>query len=687
MKNMIFGSQYYRPPFPSPDNWERDFSTMKQHGFNTVKLWVVWNWIEKEKGKFDFAEIDKLVALAKKHELQVVLNTITEGAPWWAYDEVANALYETANGLTITPGGPANIPTGGWPGFCWDSEQACKLMENFIYQTSLRYKDNQSVIAIDVWNEPHLEPTFDYRSELFCYCEHSVKEFRKWLKTRYSSLDVLNKTWIRTYEDWSQVLPPPRFGTWTDMIDWRLFWIQNLRRWLRLRVSAARRGAPNKIIQTHVAYSGTLGNKMEGGIANELGDEFSLVHEVDVFGLTGFPMWLMGSNHMYVHFAHNEIVAEASGSKPFYQVELQGGGGKKGLLGGEVPGKHDINVWNWNTIAAGGKGVLYWQYAAEPAGLESPGFGLVNFEGELSERFIAASQCAKTLNNKEIFDSKRIPASNAIYISRLSQVLCFASGRNEHLYAGSVNGIYKSAYHNGIPVRFFHQDNIENLLREKVKSLYLPMTLILSKREVDILEEFVLQGGTLVGESFTGAYNEHGILDERMNALQKLFGVKHYELQATPDWGPIDILLNDGRILKGTQYRHLIKAQKGTETLATFPDGQVAMTKSVKGKGKAIFIGSFASLQYNNFPDMISGKILTKDFDLLGYEHLTDVTFYNKAPVIRLLESDKSLVIVLVNHYSERIDYNVEVMLDSGNTKKLTGTLDEYQGKYEILYK
>ena len=53
MKNMIFGSQYYRPPFPSPDNWERDFSTMKQHGFNTVKLWVVWNWIEKEKDKFD----------------------------------------------------------------------------------------------------------------------------------------------------------------------------------------------------------------------------------------------------------------------------------------------------------------------------------------------------------------------------------------------------------------------------------------------------------------------------------------------------------------------------------------------------------------------------------------------------------------------------------------------------------
>jgi hypothetical protein len=76
------------------------------------------------------------------------------------------------------------------------------------------------------------------------------------------------------------------------MIDWRRFCIDNLARQLRGRVAAARRGAPDIPVQTHVAYSAVLGNKLAGGLGNELGDEFSLAKEVDIFGLSSFPKWL-----------------------------------------------------------------------------------------------------------------------------------------------------------------------------------------------------------------------------------------------------------------------------------------------------------------------------------------------------------------------------------------------------------
>jgi aryl-phospho-beta-D-glucosidase BglC (GH1 family) len=165
---MIFGAQYFRPPFPTRDCWQRDFQAMQANGFNTVKLWAVWNWIEKVEGVYDFDELDELVELADRYGLKVILNLIPEGAPYWVLQNNQDALYTTARGETVTFGGPANLPSAGWPGFCWDSPQAQLLMEKFIEVTAAHFRNDKSVIAIDVWNEPHLEPMFDYKQELLC---------------------------------------------------------------------------------------------------------------------------------------------------------------------------------------------------------------------------------------------------------------------------------------------------------------------------------------------------------------------------------------------------------------------------------------------------------------------------------------------------------------------------------------
>jgi CheY-like chemotaxis protein len=70
---MIFGAQYYRPPFPYRDCWRRDMKNMKELGFNTVKLWAVWNWIEREPGVFTFGDLDELLDLADKRPADIIL--------------------------------------------------------------------------------------------------------------------------------------------------------------------------------------------------------------------------------------------------------------------------------------------------------------------------------------------------------------------------------------------------------------------------------------------------------------------------------------------------------------------------------------------------------------------------------------------------------------------------------------
>ncbi len=660
---MIFGSQYYRPPFPSRPDWERDMGHMRELGFDSVKLWAVWNWIEARRGEFDFGDLDELVAIAKTNGLRVVINTIPEGAPHWTLEGNEDAHYTTKDAHRIVYGGPANLPSAGWPGLCPDKREAAEAANGFIEKVAAHFAAEESVIAIDVWNEPHLEPMFDYRDDMLCYCDHSAARFAEWLRVKYGSLEALNEAWFRRHSDWSQVELPRRFGTWADMIDWRLFWISNLRRWLHDRVAAARRGAPGKTIQTHVAYSSVLGNKMAGGLANELGDEFSLAPEVDVFGLSSFPKWLQGERHLFVQLAHSEMVAEASRGRPFYQVELQGGAGKAGLLGGEVPTGRDVRLWNYNSAAAGGKGVMYWQYAPEPAGLESPGFGLIGFRGRDTERSIEAGRCARELRDSGLGAARRLLPLNAIYVSRKSQVLCFSAERREGLYAGSLAGAYKAAYAGCVPVRFVHEDYLGSLAAEGVSRLYMPMALSLSPSEIEAIAAFAEGGGTVIGEAACGLYGPGGLLDEDCLALRRIFGLAHVELRGNPGWGPVTARMPDGSAgFTGSQYRHAVLPQAGTEVLAVFEDGAPALTERRTGAGKAVFVASFAALGYNEAEDEATRALILGNFDSRGYSCLRSLALSSEleigrpfAPVMRLHETAEDFFIVVSNHLDAEV--------------------------------
>lgn len=658
MPVMYYGAQYYRPPFPGEECWQRDFDRMQSMGFTCVKLWAVWNWIEREPGEFRFEELDRLVAMAKEHGLKVILNTIPEGAPYWTDTGNPDDLYQTADGRHVAYGGPANLPTAGWPGRCIDDDAFTALAASFIEQTARHFAREEAIAAIDVWNEPHLEPMYDYRPDLLCYCPHSRARFRSWLREKYGTLEALNAAWCRTYRDWQEVEPPPRFGTWTDMLDWRKFWLWNMRRWLDIRVQASRRGAPDIPVQTHVAYSGILGNRIVGGLGNELGDEFDLARGVDIFGLSSFPAWLMGEEHIYRHFLHSSMIAEAAHGKPFYQVELQGGAGKPGLLGGLVPTVRDVTLWNWNTIASGGKGSVYWQYAPEPAGLESPGFGLTGFQGESTPRSEAAAFCARTFTGiPELKDARAVGTLNAIYVSRSSDLLCFAADRQEKLYAAGLSGAFQAAYRASVPVRFFHQDYIDELPDSGIQTLYLPMPLVMNTHETEVLRRFVEAGGTLVSEACPGLYREDGMLEQRCDALRELFHLRHLDIEASPDWGAVTARwLEDGTPIMGCLYRQVVKPDEDVRVLAVFEDGAPAVTECRLGLGRAVWIGTYVSNAFETLRDPSSAKAILRWFQPQGYAMLRQLCVTHGgtgqiplAPVVRLLENDTSLLLVSEN--------------------------------------
>jgi beta-galactosidase GanA len=686
---IIYGAQYYRPPFPGSQSWKDDLLKMKKCNFNTVKLWAVWSWIERKEGEYYFEDLDTIIELCEEIRLKIVINTIPEGMPYWLSRRHRDAQYRTSDGYSVEMSGAANMPSGGSPGVCPDKSEVQSRISEFIQRVVQRYAHREHVIAFDVWNEPHLEPIFDYPGQLFCYCDHSKARFSEWLKAKYSSIATLNRIWLRAYDSWEDVQPPVRHGTYPDMIDWRNFWLENVGCWLDERVQAARRVAQGKTVMTHVPFSGYIGGSGEGGLGYHLGDEFILASKVDKFGLTSFPKWLM-DNDFVQHLINVELVAASATGKDFWQSELQAGAGKWEAIGRPVAKADEIRLWNWSAIVGGAKGVMYWQWKPEPSGMEAPGFGLTALDGELSTRTEVASACAQAFNRIYGFaDAKCIPAVNGIFVSRTADLWWHAAYKGESVYARSLYGAYRACFDAGIPVRMVHADHLSDAIEEGLQVLYVPAAVALSKCELKDLQKFVICGGTLVVEACPGLFDEHGIVREDTSFLQEVFGLSGQEVDH-------EILIRVQYLsevdrhktqipFSGRYYRQEFNSiQRDTRVICHFEDGRPAVFQHACGPGQAVLVGTFVAAAVALNQDKGSSNFIARWMKPTGYNQLVELCTDGNM-IVRLHQNEDKTYACVVN-YGES-NGTVELVLD--RTYKLCEpsdqvTLDENQCRVKV---
>ena len=660
--SVIFGTQYYRAPFPRRELWEKDLDNIVAIGMNTVKLWSVWSWTERDPGKFYFDDLDDLIELCGRKGLQIVVNLVPEGAPYWLERAQPDARYTSHDGYALEFSGAGNLPSGGWPGLCRDQPDVEDLSNRFLATVAKRYAEVTHLVAFDVWNEPHLDPSFDYPDKIFCYCSHSRRKFTEWLLKRYQNLEALNGTWNRAYSSWDDVKPPTRFGTYPDMIDWRHFWLENHAGWLESRVRAVERVAPSKAVVTHVPFSGYLGQEGKGGLGLTLSDEFLLAQKVEKFGLTSFPKWLMG-NDFVRHAMNVELVAAASGEKEFWQTELQSGGGLWGVYGSAVATADELRLWNWSALAAGAKGIIYWQWRPEPSGLEAPGFGLTTIQGELSERTTVAGEVArKVLTNGLLTDARRLPPINGIYVSRHSDILAFAASRSEGMYARGLYGTYQAFFVRSIPVGFVHADRLTQALTEGLRTLYVPVALSISPDEEQALTHFVEKGGTLVVEACTGLFDEHGLLRSSL-LLEQALGLNQ---RAVDQADRVDLVWKAverepvAKRFVGFQYRQDVDIMRNDiEVLATYLDGKPAVCERQYGKGRVIWMGTFCSLAVQPGGLCSSGDAVTRWAIPGGYPEIEAIDTSRRVFVRAHRAADNALILVAVNYAECEADFRV----------------------------
>jgi beta-galactosidase len=595
----VLGAQYYRPPNPPRADWSRDLGRMRAAGLNTVKYWACWSWMGQRPDVVDFADLDELMDLAEGHGLGVVVNTILENAPYRLEQRWPQARYLDHEDRPVHLTSAMNTPGGGWPGLCFDHEPVWQAAEGFLTSVVERYRDHPALRVWDVWNEPHLEPASYFPDRLYCYCTASVAKFRDWLRDRYGSLDGLNRAWSRRYGDWAQVAPPRLFESVPDMIDWRLFWFDNLAGLLRRRCATVRAADPVHPVMTHVALSGFTGQ-----LATHTLDEFDLAGPVDIYGTSSFPTWLMADDHVE-HLFNLDTARDAAEGKPFWQAELQGGRGRRdGLRSTGQPAPEVVRLWIWNALAAGATGVMFWQWRPELLGPESPGYGLCTPDGATTGRVAAVAGMAEVVTHPSLRDRVPEPPSTGLLVSRRAALHAFATDRTMHLYRDAILGGYRMLTDIDLTVAILHEDRIARSgVPAHIQRLYWPMPSVADRPMADALTAFVDGGGTLVAESAPGEYRPDGSRRTTVPGcgLDQLFGVRQVESDALPSAEP-PIRLVDGGSLRGSWQRESLTLLDA-EPVGYFADGQIAVTSRPAGSGRAVLVASYPSVGYAGNPD------------------------------------------------------------------------------------
>lgn len=601
---MILGVQYYRPPFPENRFWDDDFRRIKETGLNAVQLWVLWSWVEAKPGHFNYDDYDRMVELADKHGLGVVISTIGEIHPYWIHREVPGSEMIDHMGHTVISSNRGECHFGLTPGGCTDHPGVWERMKTFLATTAQHYAAVPHIRGWDAWNETRWNV---YSDGLVCFCPHTIASFHAWLDRQYGGLDGLNKAWKRRYGSWDEVLPgklPPR--PYTEMMAF-----QHFITWRSDQLGIARWRVVKDIVGTAsvtvhgptpcVRFSGSFpgGPDADYNHALNRGNDWFMADVMDGIGCSSFPKW---SNWDTLEFAANAAyVRSAARGRQVWFSEVQGGRAvqRSGIT-------HEVDAWSqqrwlWYGVAAKADAFLFWCWRDEVFGKEASGFGIMGNDAYSPERMAALAVSGPLIAREQTLlgafepDRPRI----GILFSPQSYYADWAQEATAQRACEALHGYGRAFLRTSHPFTIIEEEHLQQL--DEMKILFMPRVTATTAACEQRLAAWVQQGGTLVCEAECGAFDTTGVYrypDERF--IRSLTDVHEIGRRRWPSE-------TFNARLGGKQYKLVARdwctpATRGAGTVLAKNSHGPIITRVPVGKGAVVLCGAFLGEVYARAP-------------------------------------------------------------------------------------
>jgi beta-galactosidase len=196
-KDLMTTGIYYYPEHWNSSEWERDIKNISDMGFQFIHIAeFAWIEMEPEEGKYDFKWLDKVVDLASKYNLKVIIGTPTAISPVWMGIKYPEIYVMDANYQRAEHGTRANSSLSN-PVF---RDFSIKIIK----ELGKRYGKNPAVCGWQLDNEPEAKAD---------YSPSAQTAFRLWLQKKYGSITNFNTAWgtafwSQTYSSFDQVKIP-----------------------------------------------------------------------------------------------------------------------------------------------------------------------------------------------------------------------------------------------------------------------------------------------------------------------------------------------------------------------------------------------------------------------------------------------------------------------------------------------
>lgn len=671
------GSSYY-PPYHTPEDWERDVRRMAEARLNamrTAELIASWEWIEPQRGVFDFGWLDRIFELAEQHGLRILLGTGACSPPIWLLDEYPDVQILSQDGVPY--------PTGtSWGWACIDNPGYLAEAERYLRVLLERYAHHPALLGWQIHNEIGY-PTrrLSGLTELYCYCEHTAARFREWLRCKYDGdIQALSEAWVCTptrhrYHDWAQVRPPRStpvgyrsIGSPGPWLDWLTFINQNFADFVAWQ---------NGIIKTSDVEHPTTTN-LVGLMSLPRGvDAWRYPDTVDAVGFDLYPVNRALKEHYWISQSLDYARSPAvHAGKPFWLPEIESGPIGGWVLGpGHATTAQDIRRYNLEAIGHGAKMILYQGYR-EWDPLPMHWGALVDLHGEPTERYEAARQVNQMVAEHEtlFLEAEPVRAQVAILWDQANAIAVYGMGGHEFLLQ-AVQGVYSALWSQGFPVEFITPELLAAGAGVKYRLILMPFMMLVTKEGGRALADFVARGGTLV------AFAKCAMLDGRSwywhdrpgAGLASLFGVRERLIQKAD---PVLLLpesnteLFDGAAgpLAGHWHRQDFALADDVDVLARYPDGQPAVTVRSHGAGRAVAFGTHFDVATLLSDDSQHNRVYTNLARMAGVERPFLLNGDAHLDGHLLVRGDERLFIV-ANHGPSDVTTTVYIPAVSGDAR------------------
>jgi beta-galactosidase len=565
------GSEFFLNRSETKESVEKHFRLMHENGLTLVRIFVIWDDIERMPGNWNFEGYDWIYDAAAKNGIKIAATLCAEDPPGWL--NKTTFYHQRAN---------------------LDDPEVRSHAEIYLEKVVSRYKDHPGQGAWLLMNEPA-----KYNAD-----PATFKVFGRWLEKKYKTVDELNRHWFRPVHSFEEVtIEPNQFSSyWRDeeeYLDWKEFNVDNListLQWIRKKVEAIDPGHP-----THFNVTEPTGDADGQDVWKE-----KVVP--DILGVSMHAAWAFPSTTPEQAFGELyanrlDLIGSASLAdqvKPFWVTELQSG---PTIYTGRFPlnvTPQDLSRWMWDSYGAGSNAVIFWLWQPRDIGTEAGEWGLVSLNGEPTVRLPAVKTVADVLKKNPAMAAEHPQTPRvAILFNREATVINNLDGewqKRQDDVEEALSGCYLALLRAHIPARFVDIDQLKRGELSQYPVLYAPVSYALDDAGVAALKDYVQAGGTLWADGLTAWKNERGKIRPTVpGALTEAFGVEAADIYPVQPGTPYSVTSQNEQ---GGELWKLPLAVKGAEVVLRDADGNPFEVKHRYGKGQVFYYASAVSLAY-----------------------------------------------------------------------------------------